>query len=153
MRSANPDTFAIERNFGHSLKHLFWAFATLEAKRKWFGNEDTWEVEHHLLDFRPGGSESWYGRQGPDAPWMRNIMHYYDILPDERIIVGYSVEMDSKLITVSQQVLEFTARGAGSRLRLTEQILYLDGHDHPQERFAGTQGILTALDHWLASRL
>lgn len=145
--------FIIERDFDHPLSLLYWAFAELDAKRKWFGGEDTWEVTEHTCDFRVGGHELWRGRPSPDAAWMTNDTLYYDILPQERLICGFVMTMDGKLFTASQQILEFSARdggkGAGSHLKLTEQIIYVDGIDHPEDRRKGTRDMMETLNTYL----
>jgi uncharacterized protein YndB with AHSA1/START domain len=150
-RSANPKTFVVERSFDHSVCAIYGAFTTLEAKRVWYGGANDWEVTRHTLDFKVGGWENWHGRPNADALWMTNDALFYDIVPEERIITGYTMTMDGKLFTVSQQVLEFSARGTGSHLKLTEQILYIDGVDHHDNRVEGTEGMLAKLDAFLTA--
>lgn len=145
-RSAKPETFMVERAYDHPVSLVFWAFTDLDAKQMWYGGKPKWEVTHHTLDFTVGGWEKWRGRPNSDAPWMTNDGLYLDILPDERIIHQYSMTMDGKLFTVSQQVLEFSTRGSGSHIRLTEQILFIDGVDHLEDRIEGTQGMLDSLN-------
>jgi uncharacterized protein YndB with AHSA1/START domain len=149
-RSANPYTFVVERDFDHAVSAVFGAFKTLEAKKQWFGDEAQCEVSLHTLDFRVGGWEHWRGKPKNHTAWMTNDTLIYDIIPDERIIIGYSMTMDGKLFTVSQQVLEFSARGSGAHLKLTEQILYIDGVDHHENRIEGTEGLLAALEAYLS---
>lgn len=146
IRAAKPETFTVERDYDHPVSLVFWAFTDLEAKQMWYGGKPKWEVTHHTLDFRVGGWEKWRGRPHGDAPWMTNDGLYLDILPDERIIHQYTMTMDGKLFTVSQQVLEFASKGSGSHIRLTEQILFIDGVDHLEDRISGTQGMLDSLN-------
>ena len=148
-RSANPDMFIIERDFDHPLSLLYWAFTDLPAKREWYGGEGSWEVTDHSLDFHVGGHELWRGRPSPEANWMTSDTAYYDILPDERLILGFIMTMDGKLFTASQQILEFSAKGAGSHLKLTEQIIYVDGIDHPEDRRKGTNDMMETLNTYL----
>lgn len=151
-RSTKPETFTVERDYDHPLSLVFWAFTDLKAKQAWFGGDPKWEVTKHTLDFTVGGWENWRGRPNAEAPWMTNDALYLDILPDERIIHQYTMTMDGKLFTVSQQVLEFASKGSGkgsgSHIKLTEQILFIDGVDHLEDRIGGTQGMLDSLnDH------
>jgi uncharacterized protein YndB with AHSA1/START domain len=152
QRSAHPEIILVERSYDHPVSLVFWAFTNLEAKTVWYGGEGKWEVTKHTLDFTVGGWENWRGRPNADAPWMTNDALYLDILPDERIIYQYNMTMNGKLFTVSQQVLEFSARGAGSHIKLTEQILYIDGVDHHEDRVQGTEGMLASLDTYLTER-
>ncbi|MGN6208543.1 SRPBCC domain-containing protein [Asticcacaulis sp.] len=149
IRAAKPETFTLERDYDHPVSLLFWAFTSLEAKRAWYGGEGTWEVTRHTMDFEVGGWEHWRGRPNPDAPWMTNDGLYLDILPDERIIHQYNMTMDGRLFTVSQQVLEFSTRGSGSHLKLVEQILFIDGVDHLEDRIGGTRDMMDKLDAYL----
>jgi uncharacterized protein YndB with AHSA1/START domain len=151
-RSANPYTFVVTRDFAYPVAAVFGAFTTLEAKAQWFGGEASGEVTLHTLDFRVGGWEHWRGKPKDHTAWMTNDTLFYDIIPDERIIIGYSMTMDGKLFTVSQQVLEFSVRGAGSQLKLTEQILYIDGVDHHENRVRGTEDLLAGLEAYLGQR-
>ncbi len=148
-RKIKPETFACERDFDHPVSRLYWAFTNLEAKKDWYGGEGGgWDVAHHTLDFREGGVESWKGRPH-GGPLMTNDGVYVEILPEQRIIHHYVMTMDGKLFTVSQQVLEFSAKGAGSHLKVTEQILFIDGVDHLENRIEGTQGMLDTLNSYL----
>ncbi|MDV6331579.1 SRPBCC domain-containing protein [Asticcacaulis sp. 201] len=151
-RSATPETFSVERIYDHPLSLVFWAFTNLEAKTVWYGGgAQGWDVTHHSLDFTVGGWERWRGRPNPEAPWMTNDALYLDILADERIIFSYHMTMDEALFTVSQQVLEFSAKGTGCHLKVVEQILFIDGVDHLEDRVAGTQGMLDTLAAYLST--
>lgn len=148
-RTANDHTFVIEREFPHPRSLLFLAFSNQAAKSAWFGDSENWTVETYALDFREGGTETYVGRPGPDGPEIRNDVLYYQIVPDERIIISYSMHADGKMITVSLQTLEFSDTASGSRLKLREQIVFLDGCDHFDQRIAGTEGLLDTLGSWL----
>jgi len=151
-RSANPDMFIVERSLDHPLSLVWWAFTDLDAKKVWFGGEGDWDVTDHTLDFRTGGREHWRGRPRTDAPWMTNDTLYLDIVPNERMIHVFYMTMDGKLFTTSQQILEFSGDDARSHIKLTEQIIYVDGIDHPEERREGTEGMMTKLDEYLKQK-
>ena len=53
--SATPRTFTVERDYAYAPAIVFSGFATIEAKKVWFGNEANCEVTKHTLDFRVGG--------------------------------------------------------------------------------------------------
>jgi uncharacterized protein YndB with AHSA1/START domain len=151
-RMTTARTFTVERAFDHPLSLVYGAFTDLEAKKIWYGGQGDWEVTKHTLDFRVGGWELWRGRPHANAPWMTNEALIYDILPEERLITGYTMTMDGKLFTVSQQVLEFSATPVGAHIKLTEQILYIDAVDHHENRVEGTQGMLLKLDNYLVAQ-
>lgn len=55
-RSTHHTTFVIERSFAASPAQVFAAWATPEAKARWFaGPPDKWNETHRELDFRVGG--------------------------------------------------------------------------------------------------
>ena len=145
-------SLTLERNYEHPLTKLYAAFTHIDAKRQWYGDEVNWEVSTHTLDFKVGGWEHWRGRRGVDGPWMTNDALFYDIVPEARIITGYTMTMNGHLFTASQQVLEFSGTATGSHLKLTEQIIYVDRPDHHEDRIRGTElGMLQSLDDYLKS--
>jgi len=147
--STTPRTFTVERDYAFAPAVVFSGFATIEAKKVWFGNETNSEVTKHTLDFRVGGWEHWRGKPQGHTAWMTNDTLIHEVVPNERIIIGYSMTMDERLFTVSQQVLEFLPKGDGTRLKLTEQILYIDVADHHENRVQGTEALLASLDAYL----
>ena len=52
---------------------------------------------------------------------------------------------DDSRISVSVTTVEFHARGATTRLILTEQGVFLDGHDTAAQREEGTRSLLESL--------
>ena len=70
---------------------------------------------------------------------------YYDIVEDERIVIAYEMHMDDARISVSLATVEFSPAGTGTRLLLTEQGAFLDGHDTPAQREHGTGELLDSL--------
>jgi uncharacterized protein YndB with AHSA1/START domain len=76
---------------------------------------------------------------------------YHDIVPNERILYTYEMTLDGKRISVSVATIEFRPEGSGTRLKLTEQGVYLDGFDNPDVREKGTRDLLEALGKWLAN--
>ena len=94
---------------------------------------------------RVGGRE--VARGGPDGgPVMTFETLYRDIVPDQRIVYTSALSAGTDLWTVSLTTVEFTPGGAGgTRLVLTEQGTYLDGHEQPAWREQGTADHLEAL--------
>ncbi len=69
---------------------------------------------------------------------------YQDIIPNERIVSTYDMHLDGARISVSLATIEFKPAGTGTRLILTEQGAYLDGHDQPEMRPSGTGSCSTS---------
>jgi uncharacterized protein YndB with AHSA1/START domain len=71
---------------------------------------------------------------------------YQDIVPNERIIYSYDMNLDEKRISVSFATIEFEAAGSGTKLTITEQGAFLDGYDDAGSRERGTRWLLDKLE-------
>jgi uncharacterized protein YndB with AHSA1/START domain len=143
-RSVTHATFALERSYDASPARVFAAWADPAAKARWFAGPEEWGRDEFELDFRVGGRE--VSRGGPPGgPVHTYEAVYQDIVPDERIVYSYSMFLDLTLISVSLATVELKAEAAGTRLVLTEQGAYLDGHEDGGERERGTGELLDAL--------
>jgi uncharacterized protein YndB with AHSA1/START domain len=140
-RSAIHNTLALERTYAASPARVFAAWAEPEAKVRWFGAEPS----GYELDFRTGGRE--VNRGGPPGgPVFTYEAVYYDIVEDQRIVYAYEMYMGETRISVSVATVEFSPADSGTRLLYTEQCAYLDGHDTPDQREHGMEGLLEKLD-------
>ncbi|MFP2924497.1 SRPBCC family protein [Pyxidicoccus sp. 3LG] len=144
QRSVTHATFTIERTYPASPARVFKAFADKEAKARWFGGSSDWTQTRWDMDFRAGGREINSGKpkQGPSYTMEA---HYWDIIPNERIVYTYDMHMDDTRISVSLTTVELRPEGTGTRLVLIEQGAFLDGHDTPAQREAGTRELMDAL--------
>jgi len=145
---AQHDTFVIERRLPSPPARVFAAFADPARKARWFGCVEGWEVAEHTIDFRVGGREVWRGGPPGDTP-HRNDTYYHDIVPDERIVWSYAMHLGGRRISVSLATVELSPEGTGTRMRFTEQGVYLDGHDGIAERERGTKDLLDNLERAL----
>jgi len=143
-RSAHHATFTIERGYPAAPAAVFAAFAEPARKAIWFAGPDDWRHGPHELDFRIGGREQVSG--GPaDGPTHTFQGVYLDIVPDQRIVFAYDMHLGEARMSVSLVTVELEPEAAGTRLRYTEQATFLDGHDIPAQREAGTRDLLDAL--------
>jgi uncharacterized protein YndB with AHSA1/START domain/GNAT superfamily N-acetyltransferase len=148
-RSTTHATFVIERDYKAAPAKVFDAFANPVSKAKWFVGPEHWEKSNHKLDFRVGGKESVSG--GPPG----GAVHYYDaeywdIVANERIVSSYEMRLDAQRISVSLASMDFRPNGAGTKLVLTEQGIFLDGYDDAGERERGTRELLDQLETYLS---
>ena len=148
--SAQHDTFVIERRLASPPARVFAAFADQKKKARWFGCVDGWEVAEHTLDFRVGGREVWRGGPPGGTP-HRNDTYYHDIVPDERIVWSYAMQLDGRRISVSLSTVELRPDGTGTRLVFTEQGVFLDGYDGAAQRTHGTGELLESLGRYLGA--
>jgi uncharacterized protein YndB with AHSA1/START domain len=146
--SAQHDTFVIDRRLPSPRARVFAAFADQTKKARWFGCVEGWEVVEHTIDFRVGGREVWRGGPPGETP-HRNDTYYHDIVPDERIVWSYAMQVGGRRISVSLATVELSPDGTGTRMRFTEQGVYLDGHDGTAERERGTKDLLDNLERAL----
>ena len=142
----------IARDFAFPPERVFSAFATSEAKFAWFGGGDAFKTEEYRLDFRTGGSEYWRGYPHGREMLVTNDTHIVQVIADVRIIIAYTMWINEAMITSSLQTLEFSGKGGGTHLKLSEQIVYLDDwatEANHEGRIAGTEGMLDRLSAWL----
>ena len=141
-RNITHATFTLERSYPVPPARVFAAWADPAAKARWF---TPGPGSGHELEFRVGGREVATG--GPDGgPVMRFETLYRDIVPQQRIVYTSTLSTETDLMTISLTTVEFTpGEDGGTRLVLTEQGAYLDGHEQPAWREEGTASQLDAL--------
>jgi uncharacterized protein YndB with AHSA1/START domain len=138
------DTFVIERTYDAPVAEVFRAWTDPVLKARWFaGSEDALE-NGYALDFRVGGHE--VNRGGPPGGLVYTYdSEYRDIVPEERIVYTYEMHAGDDRISVSVATIEFLDEGTATRLVLTEQGVFLDGHDNSAQREEGTRSFLESL--------
>jgi uncharacterized protein YndB with AHSA1/START domain len=142
-RSVTHATFSIERNYPATPGKVFAAFATAEAKSRWFGAPDAFLTADAEFDFRVGGRERFSGKHEGTTHTYDAV--YYDIVPGQRIVTAYEMYADDARISVSVATVEIAADDGGARLTYTEQGAFLDGLDKPEWREHGTGELLDKL--------
>jgi uncharacterized protein YndB with AHSA1/START domain len=151
-RSVVHATFTIERAYPAPPARVFKAWADPSAKRRWFACHDDWEPGAHELEFRIGGRERLHTGPPGGVAHIYNAV-YHDIVPDQRIVYSYDMQLDERRISVSLATVEFRAKGSGTLLVFTEQGAFLDGYDDVAGREEGTRIGLDHLDRELRRNL
>jgi uncharacterized protein YndB with AHSA1/START domain len=147
-RSVVHSTFVIERFYPASPAKVYFALSNPAAKKRWFTDPDNPSPSRHEMDFRVGGKEVNAG--GPkNGPIHVYTATYQDIVPDQRMVYSYDMLFGETRISVSLATIELFAEGKGTRLVLTEQGAFLDGHDTSATREHGTGELLDALGAFL----
>jgi uncharacterized protein YndB with AHSA1/START domain len=146
VRSVTHATFVLDRVYPAAPARVFKAFADPKAKARWFGApaDSGWVQQEAGMEFRVGGREISVGEMKDGLKIAFHAL-YQDIVPNERIVYTYDMEMNGKRISVSVATIEFKAEGSGTRLKVTEQGAYLDGLDNAPQRELGTKDLLDAL--------
>lgn len=142
------DSFTVSREYPVTPEAVFAAFSQPEKKRRWFAEGEGFVVGSYKLDFRVGGSESTTFRV--DTPEfrsdeIRNDTFYLDIVPNERIILAYSMSNAGTPFSASLQTITLEPVSNGTRLTLTEQATFLEGADGVGGRRHGTEVLLESL--------
>ena len=92
------DAFSIERTYPAAPDKVFAAWAALDAKRQWFGNEEGLEaVGEQSLEFRVGGQERFAAKA--EGKLFEFAATYCDIVDNERIVWTYDMLMDGQRIS------------------------------------------------------
>jgi uncharacterized protein YndB with AHSA1/START domain len=140
-RSTEHGTLVIERSFPAPVERVFAAWTSVEAKSKWFGprSQDGFE-----LDFQIGGRERFVA-EGPEGARYTYSALYQDIVPSERIVYTYEMYRDEDRLSVSVATVELAPVADGTQLTLTEQGVFLDGHDTVAQREHGTRELFEQL--------
>ena len=142
------ESFTLTRDYAVPVERAYAAFSDPQKKRRWFAEGDGFAVDSYRLDFRVGGSEvSVFHVDTPEfkSDEIRNDTYFLDIVPNERIIMAYSMSNAGVPFSASLQTVMFTATSAGTRLTLTEQVTFLPGSDGVDNRRRGTETLLDSL--------
>lgn len=135
-RSAAHTSFVLERKFKASPARVFNAWSDPKAKQRW-SDCHAGTTSEYSLDFRPGGREI-HRATLPDGTPQIVDKTFIEIVPDARIIFAYGIAIGSRTLSASLVTVELQPDGSGTRLLLTEQLAYLDGHDDLDQRMLGT---------------
>jgi len=136
-RSAAHTSFVLERRLKAAPARVFAAWADIDAKRRWSDCHAEVGTLDYTMDFHVGGHEI-HRAILPDGREQLVDKVFLEIAPDARIIFAYAMEAGGRHLSASLVTVEFHADGAGTRLSLTEQLAYLDGHDDLDQRIEGT---------------
>lgn len=143
-RSVVHSTFVIERVYPAAPEKVYFALSDPAAKKRWFVDPDNPQPNRHEMDFRVGGKEVNAGCPSDGQMHFYNAV-YQDIVPNRRIVYSYELLFGETRVSVSLATIELIAEGKGTRLILTEQGAFFDGHDKPGTREHGTGELLDAL--------
>jgi len=144
-RSIKHASFVIERRFDYDPALVYRAWVDPKAKARWFnGPADKWTEEIREMDVRIGGRDRLIGKF-MDGSESRFESQYFDVVPEKRLVYTYDMYWQGKKISVSLASIEFLLAGKGTKLVVTEQHAFLDGHEDGGSRERGTRSLLENL--------
>lgn len=141
-------SFTVSRTYTKSPAVVFRAFSDPARKRRWFAEGEGSTVEDFTTDFLVGGSErtSFRMTEPPMAGTViTNDTVFMDIVPDQRIVLTYSMSIHGAPMSVSLATFQFEPVDGGTRLTMTEQGCFFDNADGPVMREEGWGELLDAL--------
>ena len=143
------DTFVIVRTYDSPVASVFRAWADPNRKARWFAGSAGALGNGYELDFQVGGRE--VNRGGPPGgPVYTYSAQFRDIVVDQRIVSTSEMLADDTRISVTVTTVEFHESGGTTQLALTEQGVFLDGHETAAQREEGTRSLLDSLAASLA---
>ena len=146
MPDAVHDTFTIEREYPRSPNRVFAFLSTAEKKRRWYIDDVNTTVESYDMDFRVGGWErtrySFQKGTPVDGKPFANEVVFLDIVPDQRVVMAQTMDIDGRRISVSLITCDLAPVGTGTRLTFTHQAVFFEGADGPTMRRQGWVGLL-----------
>jgi uncharacterized protein YndB with AHSA1/START domain len=131
--------FTIDRRYGASPARTFAAWSDPAIRRQWFTGPEGWSEHDRRQDFRVGGTELLRGAWGDME--TRFSARYHVIEQDACIVMVYDMHVGGRHHSVSIMTVEFVPEGAGTLLRLTEQVTFVDdtkGYEGTRSREHGT---------------
>jgi uncharacterized protein YndB with AHSA1/START domain len=144
LSSVAHETFVLERIYQVPVAQTFRAWADPTLKARWFAGSAEALGAGYELDFRVGGRE--VNRGGPPGgPVYTFESEFRDIVPEQRIVYTNEMYADETRISVSVATVQFRDQGGTTQLILTEQGVFLDGHDTVAQREDGTRSLLNSL--------
>jgi uncharacterized protein YndB with AHSA1/START domain len=148
-RSIKHASFTIERKLDLDPVQVFRAWTQPDVKARWFnGPPDKWTEQLREMDVRVGGRDRLTGRF-TDGSESRYEAIYFDIVPERRLVYSYEMHWQGRKISVSLATIEFVAAGRGTKLIVTEQGAFLDGHEDGGSREQGTLALMNNLEREL----
>jgi uncharacterized protein YndB with AHSA1/START domain len=149
-RSIKHGSFVIERRLDYGPELVYRAWTQKDAKARWFnGPPDKWTESVREMDVRIGGRDVLIGKFA-DGSESRFEALYLEVVPEKRLVYVYDMYWQGKKISVSLASIEFVAAGKGTKLLVTEQHAFLDGHEDGGSRERGTVQLMNNLEIALA---
>lgn len=142
-------TITIERDYPAAPARVFAAWSDPKIKRRWFAQSEGAEVLAFEMDFRVGGRERARFRVRGDAEFTNDTI-YQDIVPDQRIVIAYTMSSGERRISASLGTVELRPTDGGTRMLYTEQAAFFAGGDGPKLREQGWRELFARLAGALA---
>jgi uncharacterized protein YndB with AHSA1/START domain len=146
--SAHHGNLVFERTYDAPIARVYAAFADPVARATWSAPTDTALFVYDETDFRIGGRDVF--RCGSKAdPQYRGETRYHDIVPERRIVSTETVDQLDRRLSVAVVTLEFAPEDERTTLKLTVQLVSLDGPGMIEGMKMGYSGALDNVGRYL----
>lgn len=143
-------TFTVERHYAQAPSAVFAALTDPDKLRRWYADREQ-DILEFTADAREGGQQRLVYRFKEGSPvagkTIVNDGRYLSVVPEERVVLSMTMDLDQTRVTVSQVTLELLPAEGGTDLVCTYQGAYLDGAmPEPAKMFeAGWKSLLDKL--------
>lgn len=121
-------SFVIDRRYPAPPERVWAAWTDPAQKAKWFVGPPGWEQLARALDVRVGGAETLRGRfAGPPPMETLFTARYHHVEPLRRLVYVYDMHVGGRHHSLSLATVEFVPDGAGTAMKFSEQVAFLDG--------------------------
>lgn len=151
-QSAQHSTVVLARTYDAPVARVFAAIADPIERMRVYTVSEQLTVAFERIDLRVGGHEIfWFGLG--DSLRFRGESIYHDVVPERRIVCTDIVWEGEVRLWVGATTLEFTPLGQRTQLKVTEQIIWLDGADTVEGCDVRYPILLENLEHFLSGNL
>lgn len=137
-------TLTFERTFAAPIDRVFAAYADPVERARWSVPSDTAAFVYDEADFRVGGRDL-FRCGAKDDPQYHGETVYHEIVPGERIVWSETVDTADKRLSVGLTTTVFEREGAHTKLKVTVQLVSLDGDGMIEGTKIGTNAALNNL--------
>ncbi|MEO7521749.1 MAG: SRPBCC family protein [Gemmatimonas sp.] len=142
-------TFVLERAFQQPVARVFSLLSNPASKKRWLLEDAGTTVDSFEMDFRVGGTETacYSIRKGSPVDGLPfvNDGTYFDIVPDRRVVMAFSMSIGGRRISVTLVTYDLVPSGEGTKLTLIHQGLFFDGSDGAVMRENGWKSLMDKL--------
>jgi uncharacterized protein YndB with AHSA1/START domain len=129
-------TIVVRRSYDAPVALTYRAWSDPEQLKQWYTPGDrTWTVRIEKHDFHVGGVKRIIF--GPPAETFVEDCRYEDIVPERRLCYAMTIARGDNRITTSMVTVEFGSRGRSTDVKVTDQLVILDGGETVGDRERG----------------
>lgn len=121
--------FSINRLYDAAPADVYALWSDVDAKARWFTGPEGWTLVERSMDLRVGGAEILRGRFRGTGVETLFSARYHVVEPGARLIQVNEMYLGGSHQSVSVASVEFISDLDGTRLRITEQVTFVDGTD------------------------